>query len=444
MKSMNWIEEKLLPIANKLQRNRYLEALQSAFMTLIPIMMVGSICIILCNPLRDYTTMAETDAFYGFFRGWRLFLDNFGEPITILSWTCLYSISLWITITISYYLSRHYKMNTIIPPLLSLSAFFVLCTTLTEDSGFCSDYWGGEGLFAGILIGIVITELYRILTEKKFGYIDMPDMVPPALKNSLGSLGPVIFIAAVVTAISITIRSVFGCIFPELILDCIHPIVMCVDNVFGLAFSSVLTQVVWWFGIHNTSVTGMLEPLMMSNYAGNAAAYTAGTAATALPHIWTEPLWWNFMVIGGSGATLGLVFLTLRSKSKQLKTLGRLSLIPAFFNINEPIIFGMPIVLNPLFFVPWIAAQTLNGVITYVVMDLGLVNRTFVDPGWNMPPILGQFLATLDWRAVVLAVALIIMDAALYYPFLKVYERQKLQEEANETANEAINEAEEA
>lgn len=432
MKSMDWIEKKLLPIANKLQRNRYLQSLQSAFMTLIPIMMVGSICIIICNPLRDYTQMATTDSLYSFFKGWSLFLENYGEPVTILSWTCLYSISLWISVTISWYLSRYYKMNTIIPSLLSLSSFFVLCTTLTADAGFCSDYWGGEGLFAAIIIGIGITELYRILTEKKIGYIEMPDTVPPALKNSLGSLFPIIIVAAFVTVLSTLIRTVFGCTFPELILNCIHPVVACVDNVFGLAFGSILTQIVWWFGIHNTSVTGILEPLMMSNYAANAAAYSSGVATTALPHIWTEPLWWNFMVIGGSGATLGLVFLTLRSKSKQLKTIGRLSLVPAFFNINEPVIFGLPIVLNPLFFVPWLTAQTANGVITYLVMEVGLVNRTFVDPGWNMPPIIGQFLATLDWRAIVLAVALIALDALIYYPFLKVYERQKLQEESVE------------
>ncbi|MEA4875678.1 MAG: PTS transporter subunit EIIC [Anaerorhabdus sp.] len=439
MNSMNWIEKKLLPIANKLQRNRYLQSLQSAFMTLIPIMMVGSICIIICNPLRDYTTMAVTDSFYSFFKGWRMFLDAYGEPITILSWTCLYSISLWVTITISYNLSRHYKLNSLLPTLLSLSSFFVLCTTLTGDGGFASDYWGGEGLFAAIIIGIGVTELYRIFTAKKIGYIDMPDMVPPALRNSLGSLCPVILIAAMMVILSIIIRTVFGCTFPQLILNCIHPIVVCVDNVFGLAFSSVLTQVVWWFGIHNTSVTGMLEPLMMSNYAANAAAYTAGVATTQLPHVWTEMLWWNFMVIGGSGATFGLVFLLLKSKSKQLKTLGKLSLIPSLFNINEPIIFGLPIVLNPLFLVPWIGAQTVNGIISYIVMQLGLISRTFIDPGWNMPPIISQFLATLDFRAVILAIILIILDALIYYPFLKVYEKQKLLEE--NTSEELMDEA---
>lgn len=436
MKSMDWIEKKLLPIANKLQRNRYLQSLQSAFMTLIPIMMVGSICIIICNPLRDYTQMDAADTLYSFFKGWSMFLESYGEPVTILSWTCLYSISLWVSVTISWYLSRYYKMNTIIPSLLSLSSFFVLCTTLTGDLGFSSDYWGGEGLFAAIIIGIGITELYRALTEKKIGYIEMPDTVPPALKNSLGSLFPIIIVAAFVTVLSTFIRTAFGCTFPELILNCIHPVVTSVDNVFGLAFGSVLTQIVWWFGIHNTSVTGILEPLMMSNYAANAAAYSAGTATTALPHIWTEPLWWNFMVIGGSGATLGLVLLTLRSKSKQLKTIGKLSLVPAFFNINEPVIFGLPIVLNPLFFVPWLTAQTANGIITYLVMEVGLVNRTFVDPGWNMPPIIGQFLATLDWRAVILAIALIVLDALIYYPFLKVYERQKLKEESAEGVGE--------
>lgn len=438
MKSTNWIEAKLLPIANKLQRNKYISAMQQTFMTLIPIMMIGSICIIIGTPIRDYTLMAETDAMYGFFKSWALFLENYGEPITILSWTCLYSLGLWVSFTISYNLSRIYKIKSLIVPILSLSCFLVLCTTLTGDQGFDSAYWGGEGLFAALVIGIVVTEAYRFLTNKKFGQINLPDTVPPVLKNSIGSLFPVILISAISTILCIVIRVTTGLIFPQIILGLFSPIVAAVDNIFGMVFSSVLTQIVWWFGIHNSAVTSLLDPLTSANYIANAAAYSAGTLPANLPHIFTDMFWWNFMVIGGSGATFGLLLLMLKSKSKQIRTIGKLSLVPGLFGINEPIIFGLPIVLNPIFIIPWVSAQTLNGIITWFCMDFGLVNKTFIDPSWNMPPIISHFLSTLDWRAAVLGIVLIIIDLLIYLPFLKVFEKQKLLEEAGEVHEENL------
>lgn len=433
---MRWIEKAILPIANKIQRNKYLQAIQSAFMTCMPIMLVGSIVIILTRPLMDYTTMAPTDFGYGFFRAWQLFIDNFGAPLLVLRSMTLYSLSLWITLAISYHLALRYKMDAIITPIVTLLQFFVLCTTKTGDGGLSNDYWGGEGLFAAILIGILVTELYRFFVEKKIGTIQMPEMVPPALKKSFAAIFPVIFTTAICSVVSILFRSVIGITFPEAVLAIFHPFVVALDNVFGLAISSILSQTVWWFGIHNTAITSMLEPLMYANLATNSAAYAAGTAATALPCIWTESLWWNCMVTGGSGATLAVAFMLLRSKSRQIKTVGKLAVVPALFNINEPIIFGLPIVLNPLFFIPWISAQTINGVVTYLCMQVGLVNRTFVYPGWNIPTPIAQFLSTMDWRAVVLALILLVVDGLIYYPFLKVYEKQKLVEEAQEVQGE--------
>lgn len=435
--SMNWIEKKILPISNKIQRNRYLQSLQSAFMTLMPLMLVGSIVIILTRPLVDYTTMSPTDSWYGFFKGWQMFINDYGAPLLLLRSMTLYSISLWVATTISFFLARHYKMNEILSSILSLLMFFILCTTKTADGGLSNDFWGGEGLFAAIVIGILVTEFYRFLTEHHIGTIKMPDMVPPALKSSFASLFPIIIVTFTCVALSMIFTYGFGMIFPQAVLAIFHPLVVVIDNVFGFAISSIFTQVVWWFGIHNTAVTSMLEPLMMSNYASNAAAYANGILASDLPHIWTESLWWNFVVIGGSGATLAVAFMLLRSKSKQMKTVGRIALIPSLFNINEPIIFGLPIVLNPLFLIPWISAQTLNGVITFLCMQFNLVNKPFVYPGWNIPAPIAQFLATMDWRAVVLTIGLIIMDGLIYYPFLKVFEKQKLAEEMEEEVQEA-------
>lgn len=436
-KFMRWIENAILPLANKIQRNKYLQAIQSAFMTCMPIMLVGSIVILLTRPFADYTAMAASDFGYGFFRAWQLFIDNYGAPLLVLRSMTLYSLSLWVTLAISYHLAVRYKMDTIITPIVTLLQFFVLCTTKTGDGGLSNDFWGGEGLFAAILIGILVTELYRFFVEKKIGIIQMPEMVPPALKKSFSAIFPVIFTTAICTAVSVIFASGLGTSFPQAVLALFHPFVVAMDNVFGLAISSILSQIVWWFGIHNTAITSMLEPLMYANLASNSAAYAAGTAATQLPHIWTESLWWNCMVTGGSGATLAVAFMILRSKSKQIRTVGKLAIVPALFNINEPIIFGLPMVLNPLFFIPWVSAQTINGVATYLCMQVGLVNRSFVYPGWNIPTPIAQFLATMDWRAVVLALILVVVDGIIYYPFLKVYEKQKVKEEQEETPSES-------
>lgn len=433
-KFMSWIEKAILPIANKIQRNKYLQAIQSAFMTCMPIMLVGSIVIILTRPWVDYKTMAVTDAGFQFFQGWQWLIDQFGAPLLVLRSMTLYSLSLWIVLAISYHLAVRYKMDTIITPIVALLQFFVLCTTKTKDGGLSNDFWGGEGLFAAILVGILTTELYRFFVERKIGTIQMPEMVPPALKKSFSAIFPVIFTTAICSVISIIFTCGFKITFPAAVLALFHPLVLAIDNVFGLTISSILSQTVWWFGIHNTAITSMLEPLMYANLASNSAAYAAGTAATQLPHIWTESLWWNCMVTGGSGATLAVAFMLIRSKSSQMKTVGKVALVPAIFNINEPIIFGLPIVLNPLFFIPWISAQTLNGIITYLCMQFGLVNRTYVYPGWNIPTPIAQFLATMDWRAVVLALALIVLDGLIYLPFLRVYEKQKIQEESQESA----------
>lgn len=426
---LKWIEKSILPIANKIQRNKYLQAIQSAFMTLMPIMLIGGIITIITTPFVDYTKMATTDSMYNFYKGWQLFVNNYGMPLVILRSVTLSSISLWTSLAIAYFLAKHYKMNTIITSVVSLLMFFILCTSVTKDGGLSNDFWGGEGLFAGIIIGIAVTELYRLFTTKKIGTIKMPDMVPPALKSSFASIFPIIFVTVICTIIAMLCNSILRITFPQAILNLFHPLVVTVDNAFGLSLSSILSQICWWFGIHDTAVTSLLEPLMYSNYSANAAAYAKGIAAANLPHIWTEPLWWNWMVIGGSGATLALAVMVLRCKSVQLKTVGKVAIIPALFNINEPLIFGLPIVLNPLFFIPWILAPTINGIIAYICMAIGIVNKTFIYPGWNIPAPIAQFLSNMDLRSIFLTLVMIIIDGLIYYPFLKVWDKQKLEEE---------------
>ena len=166
---------------------------------------------------------------------------------------------------------------------------------------------------------------------------------------------------------------------------------------------------------------------MQMYLAANLAAYTAGEA---IPHTFVQPFWSYIITLGGGGATFGLCLLLLRSKSKQLKTLGRLSIGPAIFNINEPIIFGMPMVLNPIMMIPFIFVPVVNVIIAYLLMAANLVGRGVIETPWTTPAPIGAALGFMDWKAGVMVIGLIILDMILYYPFLKLYEKQKLSEEA--------------
>ncbi|WP_312694272.1 PTS sugar transporter subunit IIC [Caproiciproducens sp.] len=422
------IEKHLLPLANKIQRQKYLQALQNAFLTFMPLTIIGSLATIIISPFYDYTTMSQTASSYAFFKAWGVFVENYGGPFALLNAATLGSISLYTAMGCSYFLARHYKINTIISPILTIVTFLLLDSS-SVDGGFSTAFFGGEGLFAAILIAIFVTEFYRFLITKKIGDISLPESAPPVLRQSFSSLFPIGIVALSATALTYVFHYVVQIPFPQAILNCFHPLVVATDNVFGAGLCALLAQFCWWFGIHDTAVTSIMEPFLMSNYAINAKMFAAGTPAAQLPHIFTEPFFWNFVTIGGSGATLALVLLLVRSRSKHLKTVGRLGLIPAFFNINEPVLFGLPVILNPLFLVPFVLAEVFNSVATYLVMAANLVNKPYIYPGWNIPTPIQQFLATMDWRAAVWAILLVVLDGVIYYPFVKVFENQKLAEE---------------
>ena len=258
----------------------------------------------------------------------------------------------------------------------------------------------------------------------------MGDSVPPAITQSFVSLFPSAVVIICAGLINWIITMITGATMPNLIAIILSPIVSAINNPFGIALLSMLTCVFWWFGIHDSAITGVLDPFLDTMLLADAAAVAAGTAATDLPYIVNESFYWIFITVGGSGATLALaLLLTFFAKSKQCKTVGRLGIIPAFFNINEPIIFGLPIMLNPVMFIPFVLAHGLNAAIAYIAMAAKLCNTAYIYPGWNLPAPIGALLATLDFRAVIVMLVIIALDMFLYYPFFRTYDKQMLEEE---------------
>lgn len=428
-KISQFIEEKVAPVATKLSSQKYLKALQSTFLFLIPFFTIGSFALVLISPPMDYTTM-DPGFLCSFMQGWRAFADFTGPVLEYVFNVTMPLMSLYVAVGISYNLCKEYKMNTMMPILVTMSTF-IISASMNVDRTLTFTSFDATGLFTAIFVGIASFELYRVLVEKKIGRINLEGSgVPPALADSIGNLVPVAIVVVLTAFLNNLLLSFAHINLPQVITILMTPLVSAVDNVWGVIILAVIVMVFWWFGIHDSVITSALDPFFYSNLGANAAAFAAGTAAVALPHVVTAPFWWNFMAIGGSGATLGLAFLALTSKSKQLRTIGKLSFIPSLFNINEPLIFGLPLMYNPIMMIPFIIVMPLNGLITYLAMSSGLVARTFAYASWNMFSPIAALIDTMDFKAVLLIIFLIVIDILIYLPFFKAFEKEKMAEEA--------------
>ena len=204
------------------------------------------------------------------------------------------------------------------------------------------------------------------------------------------------------------------------------------NNLFGLMILVALNSSFWFVGLHGGNVVNaVMKPLWLSNLDANKVAYQAGEK---LPHIFTSVFMDNFVFIGGGGATIGLVLAIgylakKRKSSKQIKTLAPITVVPGLFNINEPTMFGVPIVLNILLLFPFILAPIANLIVAWSSMASGLVPLTYTDPGWTTPPIISGLLATGSFKASILQAVLIVIDILIYIPFVITIEKRFKAEE---------------
>lgn len=427
-KISEFIEQKVAPMAGRMAGNKYLQALQNTFLALVPFFTLGSFALVITSPPMDYTTM-EPGFLCSLFAGWAKVAEITGPVLNPVFMITMPLMALYVAVGIGFFLAKHHKMPTVLPVLMTVGSFF-LCAGLDAEGSFITNYFDATGLFTALIVSVFAFEFYRFLVEKKFGHINLDGIgVPPALADSLGNLVPVVTVFVVVALINHLLVMLIGNPLPVLITTLMTPLVTMVDNVWGIILLAVIVMLFWWFGIHDSVITSALDPFFYNNLGANAAAFAAGTAAVALPHIVTSPFWWHFMTIGGSGATFGLALLAVTSKSKQIRTIGKLGIIPSFFNINEPLIFGLPLMYNPILMIPFVFVMPLNGLITYLAMNFGLVSKTFAYAGWNVWSPIAALIDTLDFRAVILVFVLIAVDILFYLPFFKVFEKQKLEEE---------------
>ncbi|MBO9482533.1 MULTISPECIES: PTS sugar transporter subunit IIC [Gammaproteobacteria] len=422
---IQFVEQKLGPIAGKLGAQRHITALRDGFLVAMPFIIVGSFILIFANP----PFAADTTNAFG--RAWLDFVAAH-RPTIVMPWTMSMGImSLFITMGVAYSLAKSYQMDAIGAAALSAMSFLLVAA---PEKGWALplNHFAGTGIFTALLVAYFSVELTRIL--KKYNVtIRMPEQVPPAIAASFALLVPVLAIFVTLYPLSLFVQSGFDMQIPDAVMTIFKPLVSASNSLPAIIGALLLCQLLWFAGIHGANiVVGILSPIFLANISANAAAYAAGET---VPNLFTQPFWDFYIFIGGAGATLSLVILMSFSKTAHLRSVGRMSFLPGAFQINEPVMFGAPVVMNPTLFIPFVMAPVVNAIIAYVAVNTGIVDKAIAVTPWTAPALIGAaWGAGWAFKASILTAVLMVIDIMIYYPFFKAYEKQVMaQEQATAT-----------
>ncbi|MGY5238147.1 PTS sugar transporter subunit IIC [Clostridium tertium] len=436
----DFLDKKLSTPMAKLAEQRHLRAVRDGIIATLPLIIVGSFFLIIANP-----PLPES---WGIYKT----LKANAATIVLPYRMTMYIMTVYACWGIGYSLAKSYKLDGVTGGTLSAAAFLLtlvpksaaaLAPELMEIINGNPDLlkWyqgvpqgfqmpmanmGGGGMFVGIIVSILAVEIFRFTNKSGFK-ISMPEQVPPSVARSFEALTPAAIIVLLIGSITYYLQFDWHGTIGKLVA----PLVSASDSLPSVWILAILQDFFWSFGIHGASVVGSVaRPVWLVLLEQNQAAVAAGTSLTAIA---AEPFYQWFLYIGGSGCTIGLIIaLTLFAKSSYGKQIGRVALVPGIFNINEPIVFGAPIVLNPTLIIPFIITPLITGTLAWFATSLGLINRVFFSAPWTLPGPIGAFLATNDWRAAVLNVICIIISIVIYYPFVKMYDKKLLAEEKGE------------
>lgn len=422
-KIMQFVESKIMPPMIKLSNQRHLSAVRDGLIATIPITVIGSMFLLI-----PYIPWPQS---YVDFMGNHPDLVNklvlpFNMSMGLLSVYASYGIG--------SRLAQSYGLDSLAGGISALFTFLMSLsfTTLDEGTFIATRYLGGEGMFTSILTAILAVECMQWCKKHKVG-IKLPEQVPANVSSSFEAIFPVFFSMLFVWLVV----HIIGFDLNQLIADLITPLLSVSSNSLAAPLIYVgLTCVMWLFGIHPQILATIMLPIWMINSEANMLAVEAGKA---IPNIGVQPFIFTFLWIGGGGGTLALCSLMCFSKSEFLKKLGRLSFIPGFCNINEPLLFGLPIVLNPALAIPFVIAPIITTFITYFAFVSGIV------PGmayplaavWTLPSIFSAVIATASLRGAALVAVNFLVYLGIYYPFFKAYERKLVREEGEQN-NESM------
>lgn len=405
----------VVPPLTALSENRYLSAVRSGMVSLVPLTIIGGLFLIVC---------------YFPVGGWDKFVAPYLPLLQVPVTATFGLLSVFLCFAVGYQMGKLLKQEAIVSAGLATVVYLMIQLHLDEagNATFKMERLGSQGLFTAILVALVCVRVQKFLADKN-AVIRLPDSVPPMVYESFLSLTPMLVLVLAFWVL----RFVLGVDINEVVQTIFSPLVFALNTLPGILVCVITITLLWSVGINgDNALDALIGPVFLQYLAANVEAVSNGEP---LPYVTAQGFVTTFVNVGGTGATLGLALVMLNSKEPGYRKISRLSLPTQVFQINEPIFFGFPIVLNPLLMIPYVLSALALTAGTYLLMDWGWINRPFVNVPWTTPPILGHFLVTGgDWRAAVWGAISIALAMVVYYPFAKAAERQRLQCEAVGTA----------
>lgn len=430
------LEKLLMPIADKLGKNKILVAIRDGFLITTPLIIVGSIFLLIANfPIDGWKEMVAQ--FLG---------ENWQSWFTNVSRATFNVIALLSCMGTGYAYARELKGDKIQGAAVALVSFFIVMPTRipyvgvdgpATVSGLGFSHIGSDGLFLALIISLLSVYIFNWVYKKGWT-IKMPEGVPPAVCDSFAALIP----SAVVMTLFFLVRIGFEFTPYETAHNFIYEVLQTPLQGAGNTLAAKLVyvfacQAFWFFGINGPAVANTVyEPITKVLTMQNLEAFQAGLP---LPNIMTSSFSNFFTNYGGGGSTLSLVIVMLLfCKSKRISQLGKLSLVPGFFGINEPIIFGLPIVLNPIIVAPFILVPMMNITLSYMITKAGIIPYTTgVSLPWTTPIGFSGYLSTGSWIAAAWQFLLLFAGCLIYLPFIKMLDKQYLKEEEEARNNKS-------
>ena len=420
---------KLQDFGQKLGSNKFLSALQGAMMSLMGIIMIGAISQIV-------TAVGST--MFGLFSAdsdiYAILYSPYNFTMNLLS--------MWVVAFFAYNYSKNLKMkNSLITMVDALAVFLLVVSPIVVTEAGVSTldmtYLGSTGMFVGFVVVFIVVQLEKFCANHNIR-IKMPDVVPPFLQDSFAAILPLFFNVILFLGLDIIVSVATGDAYsiPSGFMALIGAPLNALTSVPGMFILCTFGVLLWCFGIHGTMIlVPIIMPLGLQAATANAAAHAAGEPLTFYP----VALFAGMACVGGTGNTLPLALMGLRSKSKQISAISKISAIPGWFGINEPLTFGMPIMYNPILCIPYVLNVPIVLLLTLIAYKVGWLIPAWISISALLPMGFGQYLGTLNWFNAIWDYLMLIPTTLIYYPFFKVYEKQLIAKEAAAEAAEVAN-----
>ena len=410
----DFLNNKVIPAVTKLAQFKFVRAMQAAVTAGLGATVVGSIFMIMMNP------PFPADVSNVFIDAWRAWSAANASWLGLGYQVTLEFVGLYALIGMAVVVSN---MNDVRPTnmvVISCASFLILSANLVEGN-MAIGFLGAKGLVTALLVGYFVVELSCWLMKHGFK-INLPEAEPPFVAEPLNALIVNIVVIAAVVAVRLIVGALSGgALLPAVINSLFAPLFVASDSLLAVVLYSVIVRLLWFFGLHGGNIAGaVMTPILSVTLIENATAFVNNEA---LPYIFTTMFVQTWTVMGVLAIVIAMMIVC---KSKQLKAISKVAIAPALFNIGEPITFGLPIVMNFKILVPYLLCFALDAAVPYLATSAGLINRSFVNIPYTVPAIFKAFLSTMDFRAVILYVVLLVVNVLIFIPWLKKYDHELL------------------